>query len=233
MKIRGYTVYGVAAVVLAACGSTATEPEAIETEALSREDMLRQQCQIEEDVYACAVLCDLTGSPIGCEPAIVAGLIGGEETIDVGDGMPTPTPEVDEDATTLVPAGFEDVFPVTIEYKDEGWSFAQTFYGGADLLGFSKAIENSPPGKAELVVTYSVIPQPDEDAYLIADVGEPVSLDDGRTPPRGVGEDRPEYWLHFDGEPSETNLVWFTDSLTDERGPLGGDLFPPVLPPWR
>lgn len=122
------------------------------------------------------------------------------QTTDVGP-MPEPTPTETEEPmpTATVPEGFQGVFPVSIEYMDDGWSYAQTIYGAPDLPSISKEIVNSPPGKAEVIVTYSDIP---EDEFT----GEPVSLDEGRNAPESWTN--PRYRLHFGGLVTDSDLSW-------------------------
>lgn len=76
-------------------------------------------------------------------------------------------------STTAVPPGYEDVFPVTIEYKIDGWTYARTFYGGPLATAY-KDVENAPPGYAQLRV--------DWDGDSVDESGE-ISLDEGRNAP--------------------------------------------------
>jgi hypothetical protein len=93
-----------------------------------------------------------------------------------GSDAPTKRPPIGGPAQqAYVPAGFKDAFPVTIEYKIDGWTYARTFYGGPPLTAY-KDVENAPPGYAQIRIDW------EGDLSEVDESGE-ISLDEGRNAP--------------------------------------------------
>lgn len=121
--------------------------------------------------------------PTGCEDEDGDGL-------DDSSGIPLTSPDClalePEPAppTSSVPAGFEDAFPVTVEWQQGGWTYASTFFGGPSA-SVTKVVENSPPGRASMEITWSDDP---------LEVSGQISLDEGRNAPGSAHTPRWALW---------------------------------------
>lgn len=88
------------------------------------------------------------------------------------------------DRPSLAPPGFENAFPVTVEYEVDGWTYARTFYGGPSAT-VAKTVADSPPGYASMELAWS--------GEMISESGE-LSLDEGRNAPGTVYSPRWAVW---------------------------------------
>lgn len=193
MNKMGACVALIAAAAVAACGSAATEQEATETQA-SRPPMVYGDDPMLDRWYdQCA-----EGDMVACEDLVYAPAVpenseyrqyGAEQLAWLLEANAQTEESEPEPVTAAVPAGYEDLFPVTVEYEVDGWTYAQTFYGGPDG-SVKKVIENSPPGEAQLSFTSNGVS---------VEVSGEVSLDEGRNAPESGDE---AYWALYYHHPA-------------------------------